>query len=76
MCPGAAARCSPGQAGSWPVSSSDTAPSLPTQVHVSLGNVTGVRGGREVAAARSPREAPPSRLSYTTLSFHNTLKYT
>lgn len=57
---GAAARCGPGQAGSWPISSSDAARSLPAQVHVSPGNVTGVRGAGGGGSPEPPRSTPVS----------------
>lgn len=52
-----------------------TQPSVPpgavAPVHGELGAAVRAGGG-----GREPPQAPPSRLGYTTLSFHNTLKYT
>lgn len=57
------------------VSPAVTQPSVPpgavAPAHGELGAV-----GREGGGGREPPQAPPSRLGYTTLSFHNTLKYT
>lgn len=52
-----------------------TQPSVPpgatAPAHGELGAL-----GRAGGGGREPPQAPPSRLGYTTLSFHNTLKYT
>lgn len=52
-----------------------------TQPPVAPGAVAPAHGGlgalgRAGGGGREPPPAPPSRLGYTTLSFHNTLKYT
>lgn len=45
-----------------------TAPSLPAQVHVSLGNVTGVQGGGRWRQPRAPAKHP--RLASVTQHYH------
>lgn len=65
---GPPAHCGPDPGGG----AAQSLPGTAAQVHASLGGV----GRAHAGGSQEHPQAPLSRLSYTTLSFHNTLKYT